>query len=389
MLSRNIKFKNFSNKSKSLSINRSFNVLKNDYFKKKLKILLSLSKNYKYSYNKKIVHKYKKFQNFKIIGMGGSILGPKAIYQFLNHKIKKNFFFVDNLQTTLDVHKKKKFVNLIISKSGNTLETISNSNILINNKKNIFIVENKNNYLNILANQLKADIVEHKNYIGGRYSVLSEVGMLPAELMGLNENKFKRLNYLINNKQFTKNLIQNVASTLSLINSKKYLSVILNYDHKSENLFSWYQQLIAESLGKKSKGIIPLVSPMPKDNHSLMQFYLDGSKNSFYTFFSVLEKKSNKINNKHLLKSHSYLRNKKLSKIIESQIKATQNVFKRKKIPFRSFEILERNEQSLGEIFCFFILETILLGRALKVNPFDQPSVELIKKETKKILLNN
>jgi glucose-6-phosphate isomerase len=213
--------------------------------------------------------------------------------------------------------------------------------------------------------------------------------MLPAELMGLNENKFKRLNYLINNKRFTKNLIQNVASTLSLINSKKYLSVILNYDHKSENLFSWYQQLIAESLGKKSKGIIPLVSPMPKDNHSLMQFYLDGSKNSFYTFFSVLEKKSNKINNKHLLKSHSYLRNKKLSKIIESQMKATQNVFKRKKIPFRSFEILERNEQSLGEIFCFFILETILLGRALKVNPFDQPSVELIKKETKKILLNN
>ena len=389
MLSRNIKFKNFSNKSKNLSINRSFNVLKNDYFKKKLKILLSLSKNYKYSYNKKIVHKYKKFQNFKIIGMGGSILGPKAIYQFLNHKIKKNFFFVDNLQTTLNVHKKKNFVNLIISKSGNTLETISNSNILINNKKNIFIVENKNNYLNILANQLKADIVEHKNYIGGRYSVLSEVGMLPAELMGLNENKFKRLNYLINNKKFTKNLIQNVASTLSLINSKKYLSVILNYDHKSENLFSWYQQLIAESLGKKSKGIIPLVSPMPKDNHSLMQFYLDGSKNSFYTFFSVLEKKSNKINNKHLLKSHSYLRNKKLSKIIESQIKATQNVFKRKKIPFRSFEILERNEQSLGEIFCFFILETILLGRALKVNPFDQPSVELIKKETKKILLNN
>ena len=389
MLSRNIKFQNFSNKSKSLSISRSFNVLKNDYFKKKLKILLSLSKNYKYSYNKKIVHKYKKFQNFKIIGMGGSILGPKAIYQFLNHKIKKNFFFVDNLQTTLDVHKKKNFVNLIISKSGNTLETISNSNILINNKKNIFIVENKNNYLNILANQLKADIVEHKNYIGGRYSVLSEVGMLPAELMGLNENKFKRLNYLINNKKFTKNLIQNVASTLSLINSKKYLSVILNYDHKSENLFSWYQQLIAESLGKKSKGIIPLVSPMPKDNHSLMQFYLDGSKNSFYTFFSVLEKKSNKINNKYLLKSHSYLRNKKLSKIIESQMKATQNVFKRKKIPFRSFEILERNEQSLGEIFCFFILETILLGRALKVNPFDQPSVELIKKETKKILLRN
>ena len=390
MLSKNIRFKNFPNKSNNLSIYRSFNELKKDYFKKKIKILLSLSKNYKYNYNKRIVLKYKKFQNFKIIGMGGSILGPKAIYQFLNHKIKKNFLFIDNLQTTLNLQGKKKFINLIISKSGNTLETISNSNILItNNKKNIFITENKKNYLNTLANQMKAEVIEHNNYIGGRYSVLSEVGMLPAELMGLDEKKFKRLNYLIKNKNFTNNLIQNVASTLNLVKKKKFLSIILNYDCKSENLFSWYQQLIAESLGKKSKGILPLVSTMPKDNHSLMQFYLDGPKKSFFTFFSVSERNSSKINSKNLLKSHSYLRNQNLKKIINSQMLATKHVFSRKKIPFRSFEILKRNEQSLGEIFSFFILETILLGRALKVDPFDQPSVELIKKQTKKILLRN
>ena len=389
MLSKNIRFKNFSNKSKNLSVYRIFKDLKNNYLNNKMKILSTLSHNYKYNYSKKILHKYRNFKNFTVVGIGGSILGTKAIYQFLNHKIKKNFFFVDNLEPKLDLQKKK-FVNLIISKSGNTLETISNSNLLIDNdKKNIFIVENKNNYLNNLASNIKAEIVEHKNYIGGRYSVLSEVGMLPAELMGLNEKKFKRLNYLIKNKRFINNLIGNVANTLNLVRNKKYLSILLNYDRSSENLFSWYQQLIAESLGKKSKGILPFVSTMPKDNHSLMQFYLDGPKKSFYTFFSVLEKNSNKINSKYLLKSHSYLRNKSLSKIINSQIVATQNIFKRKKIPFRSFEILKRNEQSLGEIFCFFILETILLGRALKVNPFDQPSVELVKKETKKILLKN
>ena len=151
----------------------------------------------------------------------------------------------------------------------------------------------------------------------------------------------------------------------------------------------WYQQLLAESLGKKSKGILPIISTMPKDNHSLMQFYLDGPKKNFYTFFSSAEKNSNQINKKLLLKSHSYLSNKNIKKIIYSQMLATQNIFKRKKIPYRSFEILQRNEKTLGEIFCFFILETILLGRALKVNPFDQPSVELIKKETKKILLRN
>ena len=391
MLTNNIKFKNFSEKSKNLNINKIFKNLKINYLKDQIKFLLSFSKSYKYSYSKKLVHKYKNFLNFRVIGMGGSILGAKAIFQFLNHKIKKNFFFIDNLQNRIDLKKNKKsFVNLVISKSGNTLETISNANILIKkNNKNIFIIENKNNYLNNLANQIKAEVVEHKNYIGGRYSILSEVGMLPAELMGLKEKEFKRLNYLISNKSFINQLIQNVASTLSLVNKGKYLSVILNYDHKSENLLKWYQQLLAESLGKKSKGILPIISTMPKDNHSLMQFYLDGPKKNFYTFFSSAEKNSNQINKKLLLKSHSYLSNKNIKKIIYSQMLATQNIFKRKKIPYRSFEILQRNEKTLGEIFCFFILETILLGRALKVNPFDQPSVELIKKETKKILLRN
>ena len=391
MLTNNIKFKNFSIKSKNLHIKKIFENLKINYLKGKIKFLLSFSKNYQYSYSKKLVNKYKNFFNFRVIGMGGSILGAKAIFQFLNHKVKKNFFFIDNLQNRLDSKKNKKsFVNLVISKSGNTLETISNANILIKkNNKNIFIIENKNNYLNNLASQIKTEIVEHKNYIGGRYSVLSEVGMLPAELMGLKEKEFKRLNYLIKNKSFINQLIQNVASTLSLVNKGKYLSVILNYDHESENLLKWYQQLLAESLGKKSKGILPIISAMPKDNHSLMQFYLDGPKKNFYTFFSSAEKNSIQINKKLLLKSHSYLSNKNIKKIIYSQMLATQNIFKRKKIPYRSFEILKRNESTLGEIFCFFILETILLGRALKVNPFDQPSVELIKKETKKILLRN
>ena len=79
--------------------------------------------------------------------------------------------------------------------------------------------------------------------------------------------------------------------------------------------------------------------------------------------------------------------NKNLGQIILSQKLATEKVFKSRNIPFRSFEIIYRDEKTLGELFCFFILETILLGRALKVNPYDQPSVELIKKETKKILI--
>jgi len=126
---------------------------------------------------------------------------------------------------------------------------------------------------------------------------------------------------------------------------------------------------------------------MPKDNHSVMQLYLDGFKNNFFTFFFVDDIKSSNVNNNSLLVSHNFLKNKSVNQILYAQKNATENVFKKKNIPFRSFEIRQRDEKSLGELFCFFILETILLAEALKINPYDQPEVELIKKETKKNLI--
>ena len=136
-------------------------------------------------------------------------------------------------------YKKKKIINLIVSKSGNTIETISNANVLIKKKDyNIFITENKKSYLHLFAEKLKAEIIHHNNFIGGRYSVLSEVGMLPAELMGLNSNNFKQFNTLVKNKTFINSLISNVASTLHFIKYKRYNSIIINYDQKSRNLFN-------------------------------------------------------------------------------------------------------------------------------------------------------
>ena len=384
MLNKDINFKNFLNTKNNPKIQKDLeNLLKNN-----LQVLETLKPSYKYSYSKKLISKYKKFSNIRIIGMGGSILGSEAIYNFLKKKIKKKLTFINNLNSNASYFKDKNInLNLIISKSGNTLETISNVNTIIKDKdKNIIITENKDNYLRSLAKDLEAEVVDHKNFVGGRYSVLSEVGMLPAELMSLNEGKFKQFNQLVKNKKFINNVINNVSATLNLLKNGRYTSIILNYDEQSENIFRWYQQLIAESLGKKSQGILPVISSMPKDNHSLMQLYLDGPQKSFYTFFNVLENQDVKIRNKKILNSHKYLKNKSIEEIKQSQILATKKVFMAKKIPFRSFVISRRNEQVLGELFCFFILETILLGRALNVNPFDQPSVELIKKATKTIL---
>jgi glucose-6-phosphate isomerase len=382
MLTSGIYFKNFKKKNNFKVKNKLKFILD-----KKDNIIKSLTKNYKNSYDKDFVKKFKDFSNYRLIGMGGSSLGTHAIYDFLNHKIKKNFFFFENLPPSNNFIKKKT-TNIVVSKSGNTIETIVNANILIKKKdRNIFITENKKSYLYLLAQKLKSEIVHHNNYIGGRYSVLSEVGMLPAELMGLNSNKFRQLNNLIKNKIFLNALVSNVSSTLYFIKNKKFNSIIINYDEKSKNLFNWYQQLIAESLGKKKKGLLPIVSNMPKDNHSVMQLYLDGFQNNFFTFFYVHENKSKKINNKNILVTQNYLKNKDLSKITFAQKNATENVFDKKNIPFRSFEIYKRDEKTLGELFCFFILETILIGKCLNLNPYDQPAVELIKKETKKLLI--
>ena len=380
-ISKNIYLKDFKYNSENKII-KIFNKLINE----NNPIINSLSKSYKYSYNKKLLQRLKKYSKFKLIGMGGSSLGAKSIYSFLRKNIKKEFIFYDNLSYRKQSHENSKnTLNLIISKSGNTLETITNTNIsAIKSQKNVFITENKNSYLLNLAKKLKSEVVFHNNYIGGRYSVLSEVGMLPAELMGLKESQFKKYDNLIKNKKFLNALISSVSNILNYSKKGKTNSIILNYDENSSDLFYWYQQLVAESLGKKGKGVLPIISNLPKDNHSLMQLYLAGPKNNFFTFFFVNEKTNFKINNKALLKSHSYLKNKTIDEIKKSQFNATQQVFKKEKLPFRSFLISKRNEETLGELFTFFILETILLGRALKINPFDQPAVELIKIETKK-----
>ena len=386
MLTNNINLRISKNKKNNKKIKKLFYSV----VEEKNEILKSLDKNYRDKFQKNQIRKYKKFPVIQLIGMGGSILGSKSIYSFLRHKIKKKFIFRDNLllENKNDVEKKK--LNLIISKSGNTLETICNSNILIKkDDKNLFITENKKSYLSDLAIKLKSEIIHHNNFIGGRYSVLSEVGMLPAALMGLNVKKFRRFNNLVKKKKFVNSLIMNVSNTFQLIKKKKLNSVILNYDHDSTDLLYWYQQLLAESLGKKNKGLFPIISNMPKDNHSLMQHYLDGTKNNIYTFFFVHENLTKKIKNNLLFKNQNFLKNKKITDIKYAQYFATMKVFEDKNFSYRSFQIKNKNEETLGELFTFFILETILLGKLMKINPYDQPSVELIKNKTKKILVNN
>ena len=369
-------------------------ILKN--IDKEKNVFHSFSKKFNQNVNTKNLKKFNKFEFIAIVGIGGSILGAKAINQFLKQKIRKTFFFFDNLdeENFKNILNKKKFKRtlfLIISKSGNTIETLANLSLLtkykINPSNTIIVTEKKNSALSNFSKKRNILIVEHKKYIGGRYSVLSEVGMLPAYFMNLRVNSFKKnsLDFLSKKKSI---FLNDSASKLAQYYlAKKYNSLVfLNYCPQLEHFLFWCQQLIAESLGKKNKGFLPIVSIAPRDHHSLLQLYLDGPKDKLFYIFSSTDLTNLRLNKNLFGKEFKFLDNKNLNKIVNSQKDALTKSLKKKKIPFREFQINNFSEECAGELFSYFMLETVLIAELVKINPFDQSAVEDIKIITKKLL---
>ena len=401
------KYLSFENHiTNKISKSRSYDVLSNRFDKKLLEIkkeindknktLSVLNKKFTFNFKTKDLKKFKKFKTISIIGMGGSILGAEALNDFFHEKIKKKIYFFNDLnETKIKKFKKKENLNkvlfIIISKSGNTIETLSNLfalRIIKKKSKNIILIsEKKNNLLFSLSKKKDLFYVEHKPYIGGRYSVLSEVGILPAFLMGINTKKlrYKMLECL--KKKNEKFLKESCIKLSLLINSKKKNNLIfLNYAPSLEKFLYWCQQLIAESLGKKGKGFLPMISNSPKDHHSLLQLYLDGPKDKLFHFFSIDKKSKEKINFNKNLNIKSFLNKKSLNEVKNAQQMALIKSLKKRKIPFRVLKLYKSDEETLGQIFSYFIIETIIVGKMLNINPFNQPAVEQVKTFTKKIL---
>ena len=388
--------KNFSRNSKIkfLKFDKIINEIKS--YSQNSNNFYEIFKNRNLNIGFKNLNKFKRFNNIAIIGMGGSILGSEAIYDFLKFKIKKKVFFFNNMDyNEIKNFRKKNNLNktlfIVISKSGNTLETLTNFiylNIIKKNSKNIIVItEKKNNDLFNLCKKFNLSFIEHRDYVGGRFSVLTEVGLVPAYLMGINifnlrKNSKKILSKF--NKIFFKT---NLSPLAEIFNKKNFKNLIfINYIPELEKFLYWCQQLISESLGKKGKGFLPMISSSPKDHHSLLQLYLDGPKDKLFYIFSLNSKKGEKVNFRKYLNKNNYLQNQNINQIKKAQKEALLKTFKIKKIPFREFKVKEINEVILGELFCYFMLETIILGKLSNINPFDQPAVEQVKKITKSLL---
>jgi glucose-6-phosphate isomerase len=343
------------------------------------------------------------------LGTGGSSLGGKTLVSisdnYFSTKLKPKIFFIENVDC-LSISSLMENINLektavvVTSKSGETIETISQlcfildefKNMKIPTKKNfIIITESKDSTLKKIKEVKEFSFLEHSSIIGGRFSIFSIVGLIPAKLSGFNIELFcsSGLNFFNEVASDTKLFDYYFNSSLNqyiLSKNEKCTSVIMPYVDSLFNLSLWYRQLLAESSGKNGVGITPLNSIGTVDQHSQLQLYLDGPKDKTFSFISRKKIKSNKLDCSWIDNKLSFLNHRSLEDLLYSEMLATSETLIRKKLPVRRIELECVDEESIAELISFFIIEAILICKLLGVNPFDQPAVEESKILTKEFL---
>ena len=371
-----------------------------------------------------LVAKKKKLQPkiLIVIGIGGSNLGTKAVQEALQNRSDENqpaVLYADTidpdmiarlLQKTENVLKQGNAILLnIISKSGSTTETIVNASLFIELLKQyrphdyqhyIVVTTEQDNKLWRFANEEGFDTLPIPAHIGGRYSVLSAVGLFPLALMNIDiqslitgaASMMKRCQ-----REDNENYAAVSATLLYALYHKGF--VIHDFFSFSTDLYGlgmWYRQLIAESIGKEyardgkrvQVGITPIVSVGSTDLHSMVELHLGGPPNTVTTFVSV------KQNNMNILAPCSqmikliipFASNKSLATIMDAMMQGAQYAYRTKQLPFTTIIFPQKSAWFVGQFIQWKLYEIVYLGYLFGINPFIQPQVELYKKETKAIL---
>ena len=362
--------------------------------------------------NQAIIHanNFSKNKNhFMVFGTGGSNLGSKALINILQGKEKNKISFYDNIDPisfkySIEKIDLKKTGCIIISKSGETPETLSQFVSLIQffDQKNqldfffkncLIITENKTSSLRDIANQYNCIILDHEIEIGGRFSVFSNVGMIPAVIAGIDvkkiHNGIKDILIKVKDRSFDEHLILAKFFTSNIYSKQIKNSVLMTYSDALFDFGKWYMQLWAESIGKNGKGITPIHAVGTTDQHSQLKLYLEGPKDKFFSFITTNHSKLGlKIHEKTLQthKNSSYLAGKFMGDIMQAEQKATMDTFNQNGLAFREINLPKIDEFAIGQIMTLSILETVATCNFLGVNPFNQPAVEQGKILTRKYL---
>ena len=342
-------------------------------------------------------------KKFVVFGTGGSNLGARALINILVDQ-PDNILFFDNIDPLFFQSQilKLDFATtgfIVISKSGTTPETLSQLGTIVNiaNEKNILntlynnmmvITEFKDSALFNIAKKNNCLLLEHQDDIGGRYSVFSNVGMVPAIIAGLNVKKIHEGVVKLLNKNDFNNAFKFAQIFNYSVSNNFSSSVLMTYSDGLNYFGKWYLQLWAESIGKQNRGVTALHATGTTDQHSQLQLYLDGPKDKFFTIIKSNYKNKGLLIDSQLMidESIDYLVNKKMGDLMHAEQDATIDTFKLNGFKFREIFVETIDEENIGMLMANSIIETIAACIYFDVDPFDQPAVEQGKVLTKKYL---
>ncbi|MCX8031252.1 MAG: glucose-6-phosphate isomerase [Thermodesulfovibrionales bacterium] len=342
------------------------------------------------------------FDNFLLIGIGGSALGPRSIVEALSpyHNLRKTpkVFIYDNvdpltLSTIFELIDLKKTLINVISKSGSTAETAASFMIVwqklkergISPQKNMIITTDpKKGNLRKIVNDYNLKSLPIDPKVVGRYSVLSPVGLLTAQIIGVNCEELLLGAEDITQKCILQKLWDNPALLLSsaiyLLDKKfnRNVTVMLPYTDRLKSFSEWFCQLWAESLGKQGKGLTPYPSVGTTDQHSQLQAWMEGLQQYVVIFISLNDYKAdfqfpdifNDIDGLNYLRGHS------LAELIKIEQEATEIALSKNGKPSLTINIPSVDGYYLGQLFHLFSIATAMTGFYYGVNPFNQPGVE-------------
>lgn len=340
-----------------------------------------------------------------IIGIGGSTLGTYAIYNFMkynkqhNKSLKKELFFFEstdpvNLNGTLAQLNLNDTLFIVISKSGTTIETISIFKYLMSivkiDKSNLLVITEDDSKLNAFARANDINTFDIPKNVGGRFSVLSNVGLVPLYLAGFDIDELlkgakKTSDSFFDKKKLFKHLIKK-ARTYYEFKDVYHMNAIFSYSQLLEGFNKWYVQLWGESLGKidvnnTNQGLTPIGLLGPVDQHSFLQLIVEGQRDKTVTFIKIKDFKDNtKIAPISLagLEELDYINNLDFKELINQQADATIASVKeyKKDIPIDIIEIEEISEYEIGKLLFYYELLTSIVGKFLRINTYDQPGVE-------------
>lgn len=339
-----------------------------------------------------------KFDHIVVCGIGGSALGTICLQNSLTHlykKTKPNLHVLDNidpdmikeLEDTIDY---SKTLFIIISKSGGTPETKAQYHYFKNKapKENFLIITGENGYLRDEATEQNIKTFNVPENVGGRFSVLTAVGLLPAALIGLDINMLIKGAKQMRDKFLSENPEENICHKIALIQyhlykKNKSIAVMYPYSQKLRTFADWYAQLLGESIGKSPEiGITPVSALGVTDQHSQNQLYMDGPNDKLYIFIEV-EKFQNEIDIKS---QDDELKGVTFNRLLNTEKRATEDALTQNQKPNITIKVPAVNEEALGQLFMLFEGSIAFLGEMFKINAFDQPGVELSKQLTKKYL---